>query len=120
MPVYVYKILETGETFEYEQRISDDALTEHPETGQAVRRVIQPVGIAFRGSGFYVNDSRASSNGAARGAAKPAGDGGTSGSAGSGAADGGSTGSGGAADSAAAGATKSTGEAAASSGSATV
>lgn len=63
MPVYVYKNLETGETFEYQQRISEPALTAHPETGQPVRRVIQPVGIAFKGSGFYVNDSR-SSNGA--------------------------------------------------------
>lgn len=61
MPVYVYRNLETGETFEIQQRITDDALTVDPRTGDPVRRVIQPVGIAFKGSGFYVNDSRSSS-----------------------------------------------------------
>lgn len=64
MPVYVYRNQVTGETFELEQRITDDALTVDPTTGDPVRRVIQPVGIAFKGSGFYVNDSR----GAARSA----------------------------------------------------
>lgn len=58
MPVYVYRNLETGETFEYEQRITEAALSTHPETGDPVKRLIQPVGIAFKGSGFYVNDSR--------------------------------------------------------------
>ena len=61
MPVYVYRNLETGETFEYEQRITESALTKHPETGDPVKRLIQPVGIAFKGSGFYVNDSRKAS-----------------------------------------------------------
>ena len=60
MPVYVYRNLSTGETFELEQRISESALTEHPQTGDPVKRLIQPVGIAFKGSGFYVNDSRKS------------------------------------------------------------
>lgn len=58
MPVYVYRNLTTGETFELEQRISDAALTAHPETGEPVKRLVQPVGIAFKGSGFYVTDSR--------------------------------------------------------------
>ncbi len=80
MPVYVYKNLETGETFEYQQRISEPALTAHPETGQPVRRVIQPVGIAFKGSGFYVNDSR-SSNGASSSSSSSKGVGGGDGSA---------------------------------------
>ncbi|MGL4608871.1 MAG: FmdB family zinc ribbon protein [Trueperaceae bacterium] len=60
MPVYVYKNLKTGETFELEQRITESALTAHPETGDPVKRLIQPVGIAFKGSGFYVNDSKGS------------------------------------------------------------
>ena len=60
MPVYVYKNLITGETFELQQRITESALTEHPETGEPVKRLIQPVGIAFKGSGFYVTDSRSS------------------------------------------------------------
>ena len=58
MPIYVYKNLETGKTFEVQQSIKDDALKEDPETGAPVHRVIQPVGIAFKGSGFYINDSK--------------------------------------------------------------
>lgn len=60
MPVYVYKNLKTGATFEVEQRITEEALSSDPVTGDPVKRVIQPVGIAFKGSGFYVNDSRGS------------------------------------------------------------
>ena len=62
MPVYVYRNLTTDETFEIEQRITESALTQHPETGDPVKRLIQPVGIAFKGSGFYVTDSRSSSS----------------------------------------------------------
>jgi predicted nucleic acid-binding Zn ribbon protein len=58
MPIYVYKNLVTNETFEFQQRITEDALTVDPRTGDPVKRLIQPVGIAFKGSGFYVNDSR--------------------------------------------------------------
>ncbi|MDZ7706999.1 MAG: hypothetical protein U5J97_03710 [Trueperaceae bacterium] len=61
MPVYVYKNLTTGETFEVQQRITESAWTEHPATGDPVKRIVQPVGIAFKGSGFYVTDSRTSS-----------------------------------------------------------
>jgi predicted nucleic acid-binding Zn ribbon protein len=69
MPVYVYKNLTTGATFEVEQRITESALTADPATGDPVKRVIQPVGIAFKGSGFYVTDSRGK-NGAAKPAAR--------------------------------------------------
>lgn len=62
MPVYVYKNLRTGETFEVEQRISEPALTSHPQSGDPVKRLIQPVGISFKGSGFYVTDSRKASS----------------------------------------------------------
>lgn len=58
MPTYVYKNMATGETFEVVQSIKEDAYKIHPETGDPVIRVIQPVGIAFKGSGFYVNDSK--------------------------------------------------------------
>ncbi len=58
MPTYVYKNITTGETFELQQSIKDDALKVDPNTGDPVIRVIQPVGIAFKGSGFYVNDSK--------------------------------------------------------------
>ncbi len=58
MPVYVYRNLVTNETFEHQQPITDDPLTVDPRTGDPVKRVIQPVGITFKGSGFYVNDSK--------------------------------------------------------------
>ncbi|WP_216324040.1 FmdB family zinc ribbon protein [Deinococcus aestuarii] len=58
MPTYVYKNIETGETFEIKQSIRDEALSTHPETGAPVRRVPSQPGLVFRGSGFYVTDSR--------------------------------------------------------------
>jgi len=60
MPTYVYKGLESGEYFEVEQSIHDEPLTHHPETGEPVKRIIQPVGVIFKGSGWYVKDSRSS------------------------------------------------------------
>ncbi|MDT3681424.1 MAG: FmdB family transcriptional regulator [Truepera sp.] len=60
MPIYLYRNLATGDTFEYEQKITEPAFTKHPETGEPVKRLIQPVGIVFKGSGFYVNDTRKS------------------------------------------------------------
>lgn len=73
MPIYLYRNLATGETFEYEQRITEPALSAHPETGEPVKRLVQPVGIAFKGSGFYVNDARKGGGSApkAEGAPKP-------------------------------------------------
>ncbi|MEF2280327.1 FmdB family transcriptional regulator [Deinococcus sp. YIM 134068] len=62
MPTYVYKNTDTGETFEIKQSIRDEALTTHPETGAPIRRVPAVPGIAFRGSGFYVTDSRPKSS----------------------------------------------------------
>lgn len=69
MPIYVYRNLVTNATFEHEQRITEDALTVDPRTGDPVKRLIQPVGIAFKGSGFYVNDSRGTKSGSAKAAA---------------------------------------------------
>ncbi len=70
MPVYVYRNLVTGETFEFEQRITAAALEHDPVTGDPVRRVIQPVSIAFKGPGFYVTDSRGKKSASAK--SKPA------------------------------------------------
>ncbi len=69
MPIYVYRNLNTGQTFEVEQRMVDEALSADPVTGDPVKRLIQPVGIAFKGSGFYVTDSRGK-NGASASPAK--------------------------------------------------
>jgi predicted nucleic acid-binding Zn ribbon protein len=64
MPTYVYKFIDTGETIEIQQSFDDDALTEavHPERGEtmAVKKVFLPVGITFKGGGFYKTDSRKS------------------------------------------------------------
>ncbi|MFO7321327.1 MAG: hypothetical protein DIU68_006330 [Chloroflexota bacterium] len=57
MPLYTYR-REDGTTFEYRQKFTDEALKVDPVTGQRVVRVVQPAGIVFKGSGFYVNDSR--------------------------------------------------------------
>ena len=62
MPVYTYR-REDGTTFDIRQRFSDETLGACPETGQKVTRVIQAAGLIFKGSGFYVNDSKKSANG---------------------------------------------------------
>ena len=62
MPTYVYKFIDTGETIEVQQAFTDDALTEaeHPRTGKKlnVKKVFTPVGVTFKGGGFYKTDSR--------------------------------------------------------------
>ena len=60
MPVYTYR-REDGTTFDYRQKFLDVPLTVDPETGQQVVRVIQPAGVIFKGSGFYINDSKSAS-----------------------------------------------------------
>lgn len=66
MPTYVYKFVDTGETIEIQQAFTDDALTEapHPSDGslRPVKKVFQPVGVTFKGGGFYKTDSRGSSS----------------------------------------------------------
>ncbi|MEP7284705.1 MAG: FmdB family zinc ribbon protein [Chloroflexota bacterium] len=61
MPVYTYEC-ENGHRFEVKQHFSDASLTECITCGAKVHRVIQPVGVVFKGSGFYVNDSRGKQN----------------------------------------------------------
>jgi putative FmdB family regulatory protein len=61
MPTYVYECKTCEKRFEVEQRIVEDPLTDCDcGANGALRRVIQPVGIAFKGSGFYVNDAGSS------------------------------------------------------------
>jgi putative FmdB family regulatory protein len=62
MPVYEYRCKNCGHQFEATQAFSDDALTECPECKGELRKVFGSVGIAFKGSGFYKNDSRGSSS----------------------------------------------------------
>ncbi len=59
MPTYVYKCDDCGHQFELFQKMSDDPVDTCPECGSKVRRVFHPVGVVFKGSGWYINDSRA-------------------------------------------------------------
>lgn len=65
MPTYEYKCRDCGESLEIVQSITDDPLTVCPACKGDLRKVFHPVGIAFKGSGFYKTDSR-SSNGKAK------------------------------------------------------
>ena len=70
MPTYQYACTECGEQLEMVQKFSDDPLTVCPACSGRLRKVFSPVGIVFKGSGFYRTDSRAS-NGAKDGAKAP-------------------------------------------------
>ena len=84
MPTYVYKFVDTGETIEVQQAFADDALTEaeHPTSGEVrpVKKVFTPVGVTFKGGGFYKNDSRSGSGSRSSSASKTSSEGGSSGS----------------------------------------
>ena len=66
MPTYQYACTECDHSFEQFQSFSDDALTVCPACEGRLRKVFNAVGVVFKGSGFYRNDSRTdgkSSNG---------------------------------------------------------
>ena len=70
MPTYQYACTDCAERLEVVQKFSDDPLTVCASCGGRLRKVFSPVGIVFKGSGFYRTDSRkgpepamASSNG---------------------------------------------------------
>jgi putative FmdB family regulatory protein len=63
MPTYSYRCDSCGHDFDAVQRFADDPLTECPQCGSAIRRVIQPVGVVFKGSGWYITDSRPKGSG---------------------------------------------------------
>ncbi|MGW7490558.1 FmdB family zinc ribbon protein [Streptomyces sp. NPDC054786] len=62
MPTYQYQCTECGEGLEAVQKFTDDALTECPGCNGRLKKVFSAVGIVFKGSGFYRNDSRGSSS----------------------------------------------------------
>ena len=64
MPTYQYACTECGEQLEVVQKFSDNPLTVCPGCEGRLRKVFSPVGIVFKGSGFYRTDSR-SGNGSA-------------------------------------------------------
>jgi putative FmdB family regulatory protein len=61
MPVYEYQCKNCGQRFEKIQPVTSDPLTECLLCGQGpIRRVLHPVGVIFKGSGWYVTDNRSS------------------------------------------------------------
>ncbi len=62
MPIYEYECEHCGVRFEKMQRMADPVLTDCPECGGHIHRVMQPVGIIFKGSGFYVTDNKGKSS----------------------------------------------------------
>ncbi len=55
MPIYEYKC-ENGHVFDVMQKLAEEPLTACVECGAPVRKVLHPVGISFKGSGFYSTD----------------------------------------------------------------
>lgn len=70
MPTYVYRCSACGHEFEQFQKMADDPLTICPACGGEIHRVIHPVGVVFKGSGWYITDSRKKDADAKDGAAK--------------------------------------------------
>jgi putative FmdB family regulatory protein len=58
MPTYEYMCRSCGARFEAWQKITDDPIETCPTCGNAVHRVLYPVGVVFKGGGFYKTDSR--------------------------------------------------------------
>jgi len=57
MPVYTYRCSNCGVQFEKQQSFSDQSLIRCPECGKrALKKVYMPVGIVFKGAGFYATD----------------------------------------------------------------
>jgi len=73
MPIYEYACATCGHRFELRQRFSDEPVEECPECGSSVHRVFHPTGIIFKGSGWYITDSRKSTGAGETGDGKPAG-----------------------------------------------
>jgi putative FmdB family regulatory protein len=69
MPIYSYKCKNCAHTFDINQALSDDALSVCPECKGLLIKVFGQVGVSFKGSGFYINDS-----GSAKPAAKKSGE----------------------------------------------
>jgi putative FmdB family regulatory protein len=70
VPTYQYACTECGDRTEVVQKFTDDALTVCDACGGRLRKVYSPVGIVFKGSGFYRTDSRGTSGAGVNGAAK--------------------------------------------------
>jgi putative FmdB family regulatory protein len=70
VPTYSYACTECGDRFDAVQAFSDDALTTCEKCSGRLRKLFGSVGVVFKGSGFYRNDSRESAKSSSNGAAK--------------------------------------------------
>lgn len=67
MPTYTYTCTSCNDVIERRQSFSDAPLTTCEQCGGSLRKVFHPVGIVFKGSGWYVTDSRSASSTAVSG-----------------------------------------------------
>ncbi|MGH2702699.1 MAG: FmdB family zinc ribbon protein [Actinomycetota bacterium] len=66
MPIYEYACTACGERTEAKQSFDDPPLEECPKCGGRLRKLYSPVGIVFKGSGFYATDGKRSAKPAAK------------------------------------------------------
>jgi putative FmdB family regulatory protein len=66
MPIYGYRCTECGHELEVLQSMSAEPLKVCPECGGALRKLLYPVGVQFKGSGFYTTDYRNGGSGKSR------------------------------------------------------
>jgi len=62
VPTYQYACTDCGHDFEQFQSFSDDTLTDCPQCDGRLRKLFNAVGVVFKGSGFYRNDSRSTTS----------------------------------------------------------
>ena len=71
MPVYTYRCSNCGVEFDHQQKFNEKNLSRCPECGKKkLNRVYRPVGVVFKGSGFYVTDNRSKSSASLSSSAK--------------------------------------------------
>jgi putative FmdB family regulatory protein len=70
VPTYSYACTECDNKFDVVQAFSDDALTQCPKCDARLRKLFGKVGVVFKGSGFYRNDSREAAKSTSNGSAK--------------------------------------------------
>jgi putative FmdB family regulatory protein len=71
MPLYEYECENCGRRFERLQSINDEPVRQCPECAGAVHKIFHAAGIIFKGSGWYITDSRKATSGAVTGDSKP-------------------------------------------------
>jgi putative FmdB family regulatory protein len=72
MPTYEYRCTACGDQLEVVQSFSDDPLTKCPACKGKLRKLFSPVGVVFKGSGFYKTDSRSGKKSASQAAGSTA------------------------------------------------